>query len=461
MKAIPRECVVCGRREYATPAAASRKECRHCGSQLHDGHRPVPAAFTLPKIPERDRFQICQQCEHFGTHRRGSETLEGCGLLSRPCRVDQLRRDSRWTGPPGKICFSTIQQDLPTFPRGKVGFLATCYMPIGGTETWHQSLIPRLDSVAGFVCTNHHLAKGNFSLLGCKSGIGWEAAEELASKVDVLVVWGVGSELSRLFQGQPNRPRVISVSHSDGQSDWTREFMLQQAPFTDWCVYLCPSGADSIPESHRARSTLIPNGPDPARIQVSRGRDRTRAKLGVSPGEKLLVVASRLSREKRLDVLMQAVEQLGPGWQLRIAGSASQSEAEHAKQLHSFQTDRVKIVPPVAEPGDLLAAADGYLANSDYEGYGLAVAEAMLAGVPVISTRVGLLESWPGFARLVPSGATAEAWAEQVAMDFESAADQKKRAALSQKTMRDTQSVQCFASQWQRAVSRFCSPGSQ
>jgi len=149
---------------------------------------------------------------------------------------------------------------------------------------------------------------------------------------------------------------------------------------------------------------------------------------------------------------MQAVEHLGPGWQLRIAGSASQSESEHAKQLHSLQTDRVKIVPPVAKPGDLLAAADGYLANSDYEGYGLAVAEAMLAGVPVISTCVGLLESWPGFARLVPSGATAKAWAEQVAIDFESAADQKKRAALSQSTMRDTQSIECFAAQWRRLI---------
>ncbi|XZE53021.1 glycosyltransferase [Planctomycetaceae bacterium SH139] len=217
------------------------------------------------------------------------------------------------------------------------------------------------------------------------------------------------------------------------------------------------SARESIPESLADRSTWIPNGPDPARVRPTRGRDRTRANMGVSRDDILLVVASRMSREKRIGTLMQAVEHLGPGWQLRIAGSASESESQHAKQLHALQTDRVKIIVPVSRPGDLLAAADGYLANSEYEGYGLSVSEAMLASVPVLSTKVGLLESSPNLAAIIDRDATVNDWAVAIASDFATTADQQQRVVVAQAMLGSTHSIDHCAAQWQSLIDHIAS----
>jgi glycosyltransferase involved in cell wall biosynthesis len=101
--------------------------------------------------------------------------------------------------------------------------------------------------------------------------------------------------------------------------------------------------------------------------------------------------------------------------------------------------DRVTILPP-QHPGDWLSVASCFLSTSLFEGFGLSVAEAITAGVPVVSTPVGIATR-PGLALTVPTDADAETWAV---------------AILASQTMplprQDLFSVEVFLNEWQKVI---------
>lgn len=360
-------------------------------------------------IPFSDRIRICHDCQHF------------------------------------------IKPDLGSV-RERVGFISAVYMPIGGTETWHQSLIPRLKGVGGFVSLSEDMSIGDFRKLGVPFGIGIEDAKKLAASVDVLIVWGAGDALGSIV-GNGDRPKVISVSHCDNRSDWTCSIMNAQARWTDHCVYICPTGMETIPECFRmTRATCIPNGPDPNRLLTDKTRAQVRQEHEVRQHDKLMVVASRLSPEKNIGVLMQAVELLGDGWQLRVFGKSSGWSRSHRGDLRLLETERVRVLEPIKTPAEPLLAADGYLSASEFEGYGLSSAEAMLAGVPVISTLTGLLEYDSSLAAIVPHEATAEDWANAIRLDFQNKEAQRARVAKAKRIMETDHSVEKFAASWDALI---------
>src|SRR6056297_144754 len=312
-------------------AAPVRCSCGHVDND------PQPCRINRERF--RTRKQQCQCCEHWDAR---------CKLMGKQCSVEKF-----WIGevlcPGGK-----------TFPKGRVGFLAVAYMPIGGTEVWHQTLIPRLDSVAGFVAFEPQLAGGNLDRLPCVTEMGLEAAKQLASSCDVLVVWGIGSKLGNVLDGCDKPPRVISVSHCDSRSEWTSDMMMGQAPWTDHSVYLCPTGRETcppgIPASH------IPNAPSPERVASAMTREQARASLGIARDERLLLAVSRLSPEKQVAKLIQAVDRLPKSYRLIVAGTAGGWSSSHAATLKAIASDRVSFVGNVDPPADLLAAADAFLA---------------------------------------------------------------------------------------------------
>lgn len=392
------------------------------------------AVIKMPDVDIRSlRRPICDGCQHrkprdrCGLLPEGRNYIEGAKGLPNP---DAYCPDGKWAGP---------------FVRGRVGFLAVSYMAIGGTEVWHQTLIPRLEDVAGFVALEPTLASGPFEKLGCTAAVGLQAARQLAACVDVLVVWGVGAKLGEVLTR--SRPRVISVSHCDNRSQWTVDMMQAQSAWTDHCVYLCPTGRDTCPPDHP--TTLLPNAPSPERIKPSKARTTIRRELGISHGERVLLSVSRLSPEKRVDRLINAVTLLPDGYRLIVAGSAAGWSAGHADELKAMSHDRVKFVGNVDHPGDLLAASDAFVSASEYEGYGLSMAEAMLSGVPVIATRAGLLETSPEFARLVPMDATAADWTAAIELDFSEQHRQRQRVVFAKRWI---DSVDAFTQSWQRLI---------
>ena len=145
-------------------------------------------------------------------------------------------------------------------------------------------------------------------------------------------------------------------------------------------------------------------GVAPDRITVAPpGTERApRAPGGGDPP--LIVSVGSMIPRKRHDVLVGALERLrGRRWRARIIGSAELDPgcaAALAAQVEAAGLgDRIALVGAVADTRAELAAADIFALASEYEGYGMAFAEALSQGLPVVACRAGAI------AELVPEAA--------------------------------------------------------
>jgi len=144
-----------------------------------------------------------------------------------------------------------------------------------------------------------------------------------------------------------------------------------------------------LPRARRPPDTWHP--PVTAR-RAERTRAAVRAELGVDPVAPLILHVGGMIPERDQQTLLAAfskVLQTRPTARLVLAGDGPQRHEleKHAAALRI--TDRVCFAGYRSDVGDLLSAADLYVNPTKDEGLGLAVIEAMLAGVPVIAANAG------------------------------------------------------------------------
>ncbi len=122
-----------------------------------------------------------------------------------------------------------------------------------------------------------------------------------------------------------------------------------------------------------------------------------RARYGLAPDRPLVLFLGRVNYKKGLPLLIDAVSRLSHDAVLVVAGSGeddAHAAAVSAAAQHGL-TDRTVFTGWIegADRADALAAADVFALLSDNENFGLAVVEALAAGVPaVISDQVYLAE---------------------------------------------------------------------
>lgn len=149
------------------------------------------------------------------------------------------------------------------------------------------------------------------------------------------------------------------------------------------------------------RTSVLPNGIDVRAFPVH-GPDVARAarrELGVSDDERFLLNVGRIDRQKGQDLLLRAfggVAGREPGVRLGVAGTVGRSSADdegrsYRTRLESLareggMEDRVSFLGWRDDVPRLLAAADLYVQPSRWEGWPVAVVEAMAAGVPVVAS---------------------------------------------------------------------------
>jgi glycosyltransferase involved in cell wall biosynthesis len=154
--------------------------------------------------------------------------------------------------------------------------------------------------------------------------------------------------------------------------------------------------------ARRVQSTFVAA---PTLAAPSRTSAQVRAELSV--GDRPLVLAvGRLQHQKRFDVLVEAAA----GWGIDdrspvvvIAGDGPDHDALVA-QIESTRAP-VRLLGDRGDVADLLAAADVVALPSEWEARALVAQEALIAGVPLVTTAVGGLPSLVGdAAAIVPVG---------------------------------------------------------
>lgn len=137
----------------------------------------------------------------------------------------------------------------------------------------------------------------------------------------------------------------------------------------------------------RTRIHCVPNGfAPPERILA---RSDARRKLGIRADAIVVAWVGRLSWEKGADVMLRAIAQCDPSWQLSIIGDGPERDRLRAQAATLGITNRVTWHGLVPNAGSLLAAFDAFVLSSRTEGTPIALFEAMHARIPVVATRVG------------------------------------------------------------------------
>jgi glycosyltransferase involved in cell wall biosynthesis len=118
---------------------------------------------------------------------------------------------------------------------------------------------------------------------------------------------------------------------------------------------------------------------------------------------------SRLEESKRLDLFVRAVEASGAtGW---IVGDGSDRPRVEALVAG---TD-VTLLGQRDDVSDILGSADVFALPSASESYGIAVAEAIEAGLPVVATRTGAIAELVGEAGILVEPGDDDAFTSAVA----------------------------------------------
>ena len=155
------------------------------------------------------------------------------------------------------------------------------------------------------------------------------------------------------------------------------------------------------------RDLVIPNGADASRFRAlssSSDSARLRQNLGLPPGPLLLTVGNVTPR-KGQDIVVRALAKIRahvPDVQYAIVGMPTTGEEIRKIAADLGVADAVHLIGRVDEAklvqtlnaADVFVMTSRYTADGDFEGYGIAVIEAALCGLPaVVAEGSGLAEA--------------------------------------------------------------------
>lgn len=411
--------------------------CRHCGRELPvaDAHRDcrklrhlrpkLPAVKPKPMRPRDIRRRVRE-----GRARLATELVRRMRTVSvfhkpyhRPLMQAELAAVELATA--GKLDDQTCSRGIWNAIRDILNPAAwrpewgTCPVPIpptnrlargevpkvaminpvygmGGTERWSLDLVGALHRGGRARCEVIVLdtlkridatALDQMRRLAPAHVIAPAAVEQFlcARGFHLAVSWGV-SPLPKIVGRF--RPNITCVHGSD--TEFSAGYPRQARPVCERFVgvsraALRPLEAAKVPPWQRH---VIHNGVDRERIRPTAGAREIRLRLGLEASDFVCGFIGRFASEKRVELLVDALQLLGEGYRGLLMGSGPM-EIEYRRR---DKTGRCLFVEHSYEVGNALAVANCFLGLTRDEGFWYGGAEAALAIVPLITTRVGFLE---------------------------------------------------------------------
>jgi glycosyltransferase involved in cell wall biosynthesis len=211
-------------------------------------------------------------------------------------------------------------------------------------------------------------------------------------------VWPAADRYLASLAGAAGIPHLVVTEHIVGQSHSAPQRALKRRELAraDAVTAVCGAVAESIVRDYgvpRGRVRVVPNGADlPDEAAEREPARRLRQSLGVGLPRPLWVCAARLEEQKGHAVLLDALAEVarrGLDFAVALAGDGALRGSLEARTTALGLEGRVLFLGQVAEIGPLLAAADGVLLPSLWEGLPLTLLEALARGRPVIASAVG------------------------------------------------------------------------
>jgi len=248
---------------------------------------------------------------------------------------------------------------------------------------------------------------------------------DLRAPFDLACVWWQTSGTPAILAARlRHRPTILLTALSE--RDTTASGMVAKGPAARAAGRLSLALADLVlATSEDTRLGLLPR----------RSRDVWTAPLGVDtdlyrPGERGAeqfvftvshLTADNVQRKRILDVVRAIA--LVPALRGVIAGRRGDGAATVDAEIERLGVgDRVELLGPipVQRKIELMQSAVVYLQPTDYEAFGMAIAEAMACGTPVVSNAVGNVPALVGDAGiLLPAAASPQAMADVLASAVE------------------------------------------
>jgi len=179
---------------------------------------------------------------------------------------------------------------------------------------------------------------------------------------------------------------------------WRRRVLahLARRSAEDADAVVCPNEAEreegiALGMWRAERSVVVPNGVDTDRFRPA-DRAAARRSLGIAADGRVVGAVARLTREKGIDLAIEAVAAL-PGVRLVIVGDGPERAELGALARSRGVADRVDFLGLREDLPALYPAFDALLVPSRTEAHGLVAAEALACAVPVVAARVGGLRS--------------------------------------------------------------------
>ena len=190
--------------------------------------------------------------------------------------------------------------------------------------------------------------------------------------------------VGRLSSEQRAATALLSTIHVAERRFRPWQFLFDRATAGKARYEICVSRAVATFQQERTGLPasffrVIENGIDLTRFIAPTRPER-------KPGTGHVVAVGRLDPQKDFPTLLQAwqrVEAQLPGARLSIAG-AGPEETHLRAQMAALKLERAQLLGFVTDVPKLLREADVYTQPSAWEGFGLAVAEAMACALPVV-----------------------------------------------------------------------------
>lgn len=140
-----------------------------------------------------------------------------------------------------------------------------------------------------------------------------------------------------------------------------------------------------------AKLEVMYHGVDVARFHPTVETKRTmRASVGISPSDRVIIVAARLSQEKCIDRAIDAFDNVCreyTGLHLVIAGTGPYEDRLKTLASGKSSRDKIKFLGQIANVHELYQMSDIYVLSSDNEGLSLAFLEALASGLTCVVTK--------------------------------------------------------------------------